>query len=103
MKLPAHLVCLLSLLLFSCGREPVPDITFYPEEVNAGEDVTFTTAYGNGTGTYDWDFGDGTKLYNTTASVQHRYLTDGTYLVAAVITDSSYASFTAGVMVTVLP
>ncbi len=46
--------------------------------------ISFAAGSSNGT-EYNWDFGDGTKLTNTTASIRHAFKAPGSYLVAVLV------------------
>ena len=50
---------------------------------------------------YDWDFGDGTKTEDASASEQHTYMKDGTYLVRVTVTDDDGNTKTSTRQVTV--
>jgi|GEM_PF-2365286 len=51
---------------------------------------------------YDWDFGDGAKKENASASEQHTYTKDGTYLVRVTVTDDDGNTTTSTRQVTVV-
>ena len=52
-------------------------------------EFTATPYFANGTVTYAWDFGDGSSLTTTVATVSHEYVVAGTYHVSVVATCSS--------------
>ncbi|MGQ9551913.1 MAG: PKD domain-containing protein, partial [Candidatus Bathycorpusculaceae bacterium] len=81
-----------------------------PPEANAGQDkiiavgttVTFKIQASDNIGivSYDWDFGDGTRLLGETAN--HTYTHAGNYTLTLTIRDAAKNSATASINVTVL-
>ena len=58
-------------------------------------DVTFTAASSGNIATYDWTFGDGTTLTNTSPNITHTYATFGTFSASVKATDVSGCAATA--------
>ncbi len=86
----AGLLLIMSIQLYGHEARGLPNasFTYWPIDPLANQVVTFTV---NGTvspGTnYSWDFGNGTTLATTAASVTGRYPASGTYTVTLTITD----------------
>jgi PKD repeat protein len=77
--------------VFVGNMQPTAAFTLSPEVPDVNEAVSFdATASSDPDGSivrYDWDFGDGTVLYDGGATPSHTYTTDGTYQVVLTVTD----------------
>lgn len=66
------------MFITACGKQPVADFTYSPQEPVAGEEVKFTNL-SKDTKSYDWNFGD--MSIGTQANPTHVYKNAGTYIV----------------------
>lgn len=63
--------------------------------------ISFTTASSGNIASYNWDFGDGTTLTNTTPNITHAYTTFGTFTATVKATDIVGCAATASQTITV--
>lgn len=81
----------------TADQAPLAQFTIFPQCV--GLPTTFDASDSNSpTGTianYNWDFGDGSPLVNTTNPIiMHTYLTTGTFTVTLIVTNTAGTSLT---------
>ncbi|NHM26454.1 PKD domain-containing protein [Desulfofundulus sp. TPOSR] len=73
------------------GQPPVASFTFTPAVPVAGEEITFDASAScdpdGGSLTYEWDFGDGTRLKTTDPRATNVYTDPGYYRVLLTVTD----------------
>jgi PKD repeat protein len=94
------------------GQRPQPGVSIAanPATPQAGQPVTFTATITQGTTgattqSVQWDFGDGTQgtLTGNSTVVVHTYNTPATYVVTAIVTDSTGATGSASTAIVVTP
>lgn len=82
-----------------CSTDPIASFTANPSPAPPGAPVAFDASGsvepkpGETITNYEWDFGDGSPLQNTsTPTVSHSYATHGRYQATLVVTDSASAT-----------
>ncbi len=68
----------LSILVASCGKEPIADFSWEPEQPKAGEEVKFTNLSTDAK-SYSWNFGD--MSIGSETNPIHVYKKTGTFIV----------------------
>lgn len=81
-------------LTLSVSKSPVAIFTFSPGFPIAGETVTFDASASinspqRSIANYTWNFGDGNTTVTANPSVTHIYVTEGSYTLRLVVTDTS--------------
>lgn len=72
----------ISALFTTCSKAPNACFTFYPNNIKAGDIVTFNAYCSKNASYFEWNFGDASADTNTVnRTVSHKYSASGTYIV----------------------